>query len=38
MNLPMFSYNVEAINDNMVRDTTSPMDAANGVAILSGFK
>lgn len=36
--LPILSYNVDAINDNMVRDTTSPMLAANGVAKLSGFK
>lgn len=34
----MFSYNIVAMNDNIVRDTTSPMDAANGVAMLSGFK
>lgn len=26
------------MNDNMVSDTTSPIDAANGVAILSGFQ
>lgn len=36
--LPKLSYNNEAIKDNMVRETTSPIDAANGVAILSGFQ
>lgn len=26
------------MNESMVSDTTSPIDAANGVAILSGFQ
>lgn len=33
----MFSYSSDAINDRMLSETTSPMDAASGVAKLSGF-
>ena len=36
--LPMFSCNTDAINDSTLNDTTSPIEAAKGVAKLSGFK
>lgn len=36
--LPKFWNNIVAINDNMVSDTTSPIEAAKGVARLSGFR
>lgn len=36
--LPIFSNKVDAIKDNTVNETTSPIDAANGVAQLSGLR
>lgn len=34
----MWSNSIEAIKESMLIETTSPIDAANGVAKLSGFK
>lgn len=36
--LPNFENKSDAMNDNMLSDTTSPIEAAKGVARLSGFK
>lgn len=35
--IPKFSKSSDAINDKTLNETTSPIDAANGVAKLSGF-
>ena len=35
--LPICSNNRDAINESKLIETTSPIDAANGVAKLSGF-
>lgn len=37
IDLPRCSKIVDAMNDKTLNDTTSPIDAANGVAKLSGF-
>lgn len=37
LDIPKCSKSNEAIEDRILRDTTSPIDAANGVAKLSGF-
>lgn len=36
--LLILSNKIEAINDSKLIETTSPMEAAKGVAKLSGFK
>lgn len=35
--LPIYSNSFDAMNDKTLNETTSPIDAANGVAKLSGF-
>lgn len=36
--LPKYRNNNDAMNDNIDNDTTSPIEAAKGVARLSGFR